>query len=201
MGCVVNRRRGGDGTPPLCDAVNKYRARHTRQRKDPRQPRRGRRPRRPANKIKTPPPAAFSPFPTLRPAPGKSRGTRPVPQGPVGDGVLDDPFLRPPPAPPRSSDPLVGAGFHPRPGVGFGWAELADLSCWTLGCAACSTPFLWSCPKKRGGAPKKNAWGGDAPVRFRDPPASPTRVGAATRPLRCPLRGRLQFGRSAPQEW
>ena len=26
-------------------------------------------------------------------------------------------------------------------------------------------------------------------MRFRDPPASPTRVGAATRPLRCPLRG------------
>ena len=55
--------------------------------------------------------------------------------------------------------------------------------------AACSTPFLWSCPKKRGGAPKKGAWGGGAPVRFRDPPASPTRVGGATRPLRCPLRG------------
>ena len=101
MGCVANRRPGGDGTPPLCDAVNKYRARHTRQRKDPRQPRRGRRPRRPANKIKTPPPAAFSPFPTPRPAPGKSRGTRPVPQGPVGVGVLDDPCLRPPPAPRR----------------------------------------------------------------------------------------------------
>ena len=55
-----------------------------------------------------------------------------------------------------------------------------------------STPFLWSCPKKRGGAPKKGAWGGSAPVRFRDPPASPTRVGAATRPLRCPLRGRIE---------
>ena len=65
--------------------------------------------------------------------------------------------------------------------------------CWrlVLPCAACSTPFLWSCPKKRGGAPKKSAWGGGAPVRFRDPPASPTRVGAATRPLRCPLRGRI----------
>ena len=25
--------------------------------------------------------------------------------------------------------------------------------------AAYSTPFLWSCPKKRGGAPKKNAYG------------------------------------------
>ena len=29
-------------------------------------------------------------------------------------------------------------------------------------------------------------------MRFRDPPASPTRVGAATRPLRCPLRGRIE---------
>ena len=62
----------------------------------------------------------------------------------------------------------------------------------SLPCAAYSTPFLWSCPKKRGGAPKKGAWGGGAPVRFRDPPASPTRVGAATRPLRCPLRGRIE---------
>ena len=61
----------------------------------------------------------------------------------------------------------------------------------SLPCAACSTPFLWSCPKKRGGAPKKNAWGGGAPVRFRDPPASPTRVGGGTRPLRCPLRGQI----------
>ena len=66
--------------------------------------------------------------------------------------------------------------------------------CWrlVLPCAASSTPFLWSCPKKRGRAPKKSAWGGGAPVRFRDPPASPTRVGAATRPLRCPLRGRIE---------
>ena len=29
--------------------------------------------------------------------------------------------------------------------------------------AASSTPFLWSCPKKRGGAPKKNAYGVVAP--------------------------------------
>ena len=69
--------------------------------------------------------------------------------------------------------------------------ELAVLFCVTLRWCCSSTPFLWSCPKKRGGAPKKNAWGGGAPVRFRDPPASPTRVGGATRPLRCPLRGRI----------
>ena len=70
--------------------------------------------------------------------------------------------------------------------------ELAVLL--AVGFALCcdSTPFLWSCPKKRGGAPKKSAWGGGAPVRFRDPPASPTRVGGATRPLRCPLRGRIE---------
>ena len=39
--------------------------------------------------------------------------------------------------------------------------------------AASSTPFLWSCPKKRGGAPKKRAFGcrhGSCSV----PPASPT---------------------------
>ena len=29
----------------------------------------------------------------------------------------------------------------------------------SLACAALSTPFLWSCPKKRGGAPKKSAFG------------------------------------------
>ena len=47
--------------------------------------------------------------------------------------------------------------------------------------------------KETGWSPKeKRLWGGDAPVRFRDPPASPTRVGAATRPLRCPLRGRIE---------
>ena len=47
-------------------------------------------------------------------------------------------------------------------------------------------------PKETGWSPKeKRLWGGGAPVRFRDPPASPTRVGGATRPLRCPLRGRI----------
>ena len=65
--------------------------------------------------------------------------------------------------------------------------------CWrlSLACAANPPHFFGACPKKWGGAPKKSAWGGGAPVRFRDPPASPTRVGAATRPLRCPLRGRI----------
>ena len=40
-------------------------------------PCRGRRPRRPENETKTPPVAAFSPFPTPRPAPGKFHGARP----------------------------------------------------------------------------------------------------------------------------
>ena len=74
-----------------------------------------RRVRRPANKTKTPPVAAFSPFPPPRPAPGKSRGTRP--------GLAATRRGRRPRRPERSSAahlatfrrPLVGAGFHPRP--------------------------------------------------------------------------------------
>ena len=70
----------------------------------------------------------------------------------------------------------------------------SPFCCWlSLPCAACSTPFLWCLPKETGWSPKeRRLWGGGAPVRFRDPPASPTRVGAATRPLRCPLRGRIE---------
>ncbi len=74
--------------------------------------------------------------------------------------------------------------------------------CWRLA-------LRWSClfhpislvlPKETGWSPKeKRFWGGGAPVRFRDPPASPTRVGGATRPLRCPLRGRIVS--LAPGAW
>ena len=86
----------------------------------------------------------------------------------------------------------TGGGVPAPPGGGFWLGGTRRFAVgWLCVYAACSTPFLWSCPKKRGGAPKKSAWGGGAPVRFRDPPASPTRVGAATRPLRCPLRGRI----------
>ena len=54
-------------------------------------------------------------------------------------------------------------------------------------------PISLVLPKETGWSPKeKRFWGGGAPVRFRGPPASPTRVGAATRPLRCPLRGRIE---------
>ena len=71
-------------------------------------------------------------------------------------------------------------------------AELAVLSCWTLGWCCLFHPISLVLPKETGWSPKeKRFWGGGAPVRFRDPPASPTRVGAATRPLRCPLRGRI----------
>ena len=78
-----------------------------------------RRVRRPANKTKTPPVAAFSPFPPPRPAPGKSRGTRP--------GLAATRRGRRPRRPERSSAahlatfrrPLVGAGFRPRPDAGM----------------------------------------------------------------------------------
>ena len=84
----------------------------------------------------------------------------------------------------------VGAGFHPRPDVGL-WNS---PFCWrlSLGCAAYSTPFLWSCPKKRGGAPKKNAYG-LVPTRERvwPHPPLPRAFGARVGQLRCPLRGRI----------
>ena len=71
--------------------------------------------------------------------------------------------------------------------------ELAVLFCWTLGWCCLFHPISLVLPKETGWSPKeKRLWGGGAPVRFRDPPASPTRVGGATRPLRCPLRGRIE---------
>ena len=72
-------------------------------------------------------------------------------------------------------------------------AELAVLFCWTLRWCCLFHPISLVLPKETGWSPKeKRFWGGGAPVRFRDPPASPTRVGGATRPLRCPLRGRIE---------
>ena len=41
----------------------------------------------------------------------------------------------------------------------WGVEELAVLLAVGFSFRCCSTPFLWSCPKKRGGAPKKNAFG------------------------------------------
>ena len=86
------------------------------------------------------------------------------------------------------------SGGVPSPPGGSFW--LGGTRRFAVGCLYLVLPvpphFFGACPKKRGGAPKKGAWGGGAPVRFRDPPASPTRVGAATRPLRCPLRGRIE---------
>ena len=55
--------------------------------------------------------------------------------------------------------PSAGAGFQRRPGVGFGWAELAVLSCWTLGWCCLSTPFLWCLPKETGWSPKERRLG------------------------------------------
>ena len=49
--------------------------------------------------------------------PGKSRGTRPVPQSPVGDGVLDVPPSRSPPASPRSADPRPARDDCGRPQI------------------------------------------------------------------------------------
>ena len=53
-------------------------------------------------------------------------------------------------------------GVPPRPWV-LGLEELAVLLAVIFRLCCCSTPFLWSCPKKRGGAPKKNAYGVVAP--------------------------------------
>ncbi len=67
------------------------------------------------------------------------------------------------------------------------------MFCVTLRWCCLFHPISLVLPKETGWSPKeKRFWGGDAPVRFRDPPASPTRVGGATRPLRCPLRGRIE---------
>ena len=71
------------------------------------------------------------------------------------------------------------------------------MSCWTLRWCCLFHPISLVLPKETGWSPKEKRWGGGAPVRFRDPPASPTRVGGATRPLRCPLRGRI--GSLAPR--
>ena len=85
--------------------------------------------------------------------------------------------------------PILG----PRPG---GWvlalAELAGLLLVGFTFALPVPPHFFGLAQRNGVEPqRKTLLGGGAPVRFRDPPASPTRVGGATRPLRCPLRGRI----------
>ena len=72
----------------------------------------------------------------------------------------------------------------------MGWRN-SPFCCWLALRLRCQFhPISLVLPKETGWSPKeKRLWGGSAPVRFRGPPASPTRVGAATRPLRCPLRG------------
>ena len=72
----------------------------------------------------------------------------------------------------------------------LGVEELAVLLLVVFTLCCLFHPISLVLPKETGWSPKeKRLWGGGAPVRFRDPPASPTRVGGATRPLRCPLRG------------
>ena len=83
----------------------------------------------------------------------------------------------------------------PGPGAGFGsargWVSGTRLYVAALFYVVLPIhPISLVLPKETGWSHKeKRLWGGGAPVRFRDPPASPTRVGGATRPLRCPLRG------------
>ena len=83
------------------------------------------------------------------------------------------------------------AGVEPCPDVWLVELAVLLLVVFTLCCLF--HPISLVLPKETGWSPKeKRLWGGGAPVRFRDPPASPTRVGGATRPLRCPLRGRIE---------
>ena len=90
------------------------------------------------------------------------------------------------------SVPASCRGGVPSPPGFLGWEELAVLFCLALPCAAVP-PHFFGLAQRNGVEPqRKTLLGGGAPVRFRDPPASPTRVGGATRPLRCPLRGRIE---------
>ena len=68
--------------------------------------------------------------------------------------------------------------------------------------AAYSTPFLWSCPKKRGGAPKKNAFG-LVPTHGRvwPHPPLPRAFGARVGQLRCPLRGLISSLAATARGW
>ena len=69
----------------------------------------------------------------------------------------------------------------------------SPFCCWLVLPCAAVPPHFFGLAQRNGVEPQRKALlGGDAPVRFRDPPASPTRVGGATRPLRCPLRGRIE---------
>ena len=89
-------------------------------------------------------------------------------------------------------------GGVPSPPGFLGLEELAVLLLVVFTLCCLFHPISLVLPKETGWSPKeKRLWGGGAPVRFRGPPASPTRVGGATRPLRCPLRGRI--GSLAPR--
>ena len=75
----------------------------------------------------------------------------------------------------------------------LGFQELAVLLLVGFAFTLPVPPHFFGLAQRNGVEPqRKTLMGGGAPVRFRGPPASPTRVGAATRPLRCPLRGRIE---------
>ena len=90
-------------------------------------------------------------------------------------------------------------GVPPPPGRRF--MELAVLLAVIFRLCCLFHPISLVLPKETGWSPKeKRFWAGtDAPT-FRPRPPLPLAFGARVRPLRCPLRGRSQFGRSAPRE-
>ena len=53
----------------------------------------------------------------------------------------------------------VGAGFHPRPGVGFGWAELAVLLLVVFTLCCLFHPISLVLPKETGWSPKEKRLG------------------------------------------
>ena len=82
-------------------------------------------------------------------------------------------------------------GGHPSPpGGGFWLGGTRRFGLLDFRLVLPVPPHFFGLAQRNGVEPQRKALlGGGAPVRFRDPPASPTRVGGATRPLRCPLRG------------
>ena len=57
----------------------------------------------------------------------------------------------------------VGAGFHPRPGVGFGWAELAVLLLVVFTFALPVPPHFFGLAQRNGVEPQRKALGVVAP--------------------------------------
>ena len=127
-------------------------------------------------------------------APGRApqRAENPIAKE-AQEGVKGEPSPGVPPlraaSPPAASRTAITRAVNKRcPDVSLRNSPIRLRNIFTFRCLF--HPISLVLPKETGWSPKeKRLWGGGAPVRFRDPPASPTRVGAATRPLRCPLRG------------